>query len=119
VAAAGAAVISGDWKSGLAEIKQAEKAAPQEIEVVSTATLSRMYYYQGLALHLKGAKESQVMGAWRASLAIDNDLVWDTSLIDDGDAWSLFEALRAEVRGRGGARRHRHRRRAPGPDQLR
>jgi len=103
VAAAGAAVISGDWKSGLAEIKQAEKAAPQEIEVVSTATLSRMYYYQGLALHLKGAKESQVMGAWRASLAIDNDLVWDTSLIDDGDAWSLFEALRAEVRGRGSA----------------
>jgi hypothetical protein len=96
--AARAAVAQGDPDAALDHLESAEEAAESLGQVANARMLARLWHLRGAALHKAG--DDNYMDAWRVALVIDNEYPWDEKLVDDGTAWNLFEALRAEVRDR-------------------
>ena len=102
VAAAAKALAARDLAAAAKALDAAEAKAPEAGAVLPPATLARIWYYRGAVAHLQKARASVVMEHWRQALVLDNTLAWEQGIVgDDGDPWSLFEALRTEVRGRG------------------
>jgi hypothetical protein len=91
---------AGEYKPALKMLKQLEKAFPELDALVEQRELSTMWLYRGVAEHLRGAKKDRDVNAWRQALIIDNEVPWDTSLVESDDSFGLFEALRGEVRSR-------------------
>ncbi len=100
VASAKAALRAKDAKAAVAALAGVEEGV-RSGAVVDPAELASVFYLRGVALRLEGDKKKKAPDLWRSALAIDNSLPWDESLLDDGDAFSYFEALRGEVRSRG------------------
>jgi hypothetical protein len=102
VAAAAKALSARDLAAATKALDAAESKAPEAGAVLTPGTLARIWYYRGAVAHLQKARPSVVMEHWRQALVLDNTLQWEQGIVgDDGDPWSLFEALRTEVRGRG------------------
>ncbi len=68
---------------------------------IAAPVLAGIPYLRGIALTLQGDPDGQAIHSWRETLAIENDLPWDTGLLASGDERALFEALRKEVEDRG------------------
>jgi len=100
LASARAALVSGKPKAALSALEGAEEVAQQAGVLVPARSVASIFYLRGVAHRATGDRKEKATDLWRAALVVDNELVWDESLIDDGDAFSLFEALRGEVRGR-------------------
>lgn len=96
--AARAAVAEGDADTALGHLDAAKAAAEALPQVASPRMLARLWHLRGAALHQAG--DDGYMDAWRVALVIDNAYPWDEALVADGNAWNVFEALRAEVRDR-------------------
>ena len=100
LSAAAEAIKSGDAASAATHLDTAEDAAESLGEVVSSAQLSRYWFYRGVADWMKGGEIDAGGFAWRMSLIVDNGLEWDASVVEDRDAQDFFLALRAEVQSR-------------------
>ena len=100
VAAARTAIASKDWKSAAKALDGAEAAAPTAAAVVSGRVLAKVWYLRGVVEYMQGDKKGRAMDLWRQALVLDNELPWDESVLKADDPQTLFEALRAEVRGR-------------------
>jgi hypothetical protein len=100
VSAARTAIEAGKPKRALEVLEDAESGAAAAGEVVSSNDVASIFYLRGVAHRAMGDRKTRAPDLWRTALVIDNSLVWDESLIDDGDAFSLFEALRGEVGSR-------------------
>ena len=94
------AMASKDFKATAKLFKEADKTVPSDPAVVTQHALATLWFYRGVAEHLQGDPKGKAMDAWRQALVINSDFQWDTSVLDEGDPQSLFEALRSEVRGR-------------------
>ncbi len=101
IAEARKALTEGDVKAAEKALKEAEKVAPLSKEIVTTTHLAQLFYYRGLAYHVRADNKGRDMDGWRQTLVIDNDFAWDLELEPAEELQSLFEALRREVRGRG------------------
>ena len=91
---------AGEYKPALKMLKQLEGALPELDALAEQRELSTLWLYRGVAEHLRGAKKDRDVNAWRQALIIDNEIPWDTSLVESDDSFGLFEALRGEVRSR-------------------
>jgi hypothetical protein len=100
LAAAKTAVKAKDWAAAEAALQRAEKAAMAASAPVSPAELGSIWMIRGVIFRAQADPKGRYNDQWRQALVVDNSLPWDESLIADGDAFSLFEALRVEVRGR-------------------
>lgn len=87
-------------KAALVALEDAEALAVAANQTVPGAQAAAIFYYRGVALRQKGDRKDVAPDLWRAALAIDNGLAWDESLLEDGDDFSYFEALRGEVSSR-------------------
>jgi len=103
LAEARAQIEAGDHKGALKALKALEAGLPAQGAVVPRQELATLWLYRGAAEHLRGAKKNRDLDAWRQAIAVDNALPWDEALVTDGDVFSLFEALRGEVRSRSAA----------------
>lgn len=93
------AIAAKDPDAALDAVDAARDAAEAATELSDPAPLGRIFFYEGLAYHLKGDTD-KVTRAFRTSLVIDNEAVWDDELVEPGPALNLYEALRSEVRER-------------------
>jgi len=100
IAAARAAIVAKDWPAADAALDRAEALIGDAAKVVEPAKLASIWYFRGLVLQAAGDKKGRAPELWRQALVVDNTLPWDEALAGDGDAFSLFEALRGEVTGR-------------------
>lgn len=100
LAAVRAQVDAGEYRDALKVIKQLEGSFPEMSELVDQRELATLWLYRGVAEHHRGAKKDRDVNAWRQALIIDNEIPWDTSLVESDDVFGLFEALRGEVRSR-------------------
>jgi hypothetical protein len=100
IAAARAAIVAKDWPAAEAALDRAEALIGDSPKVVEPARLASLWYFRGLVLQAGGDKKGRAPELWRQALVVDNTLPWDEALAGDGDAFSLFEALRGEVTGR-------------------
>ncbi|MFM2245462.1 MAG: hypothetical protein RL071_1536 [Pseudomonadota bacterium] len=100
ITAAKAAVKAKDWAAAEAALQRAERAAMGASGPVTPADLGSIWMIRGVIFRAQADPKGRYNDQWRQALAVDNSLPWDESLIADGDAFSLFEALRVEVRGR-------------------
>lgn len=101
LAAARAQIDAGEHKAALKTLAALEDELASIDGLVDQQELATLWLYRGAAEHLRGPRKDRDIEAWRQALAIDNALPWDESLVTDGDVFSLFEALRGEVRSRG------------------
>jgi hypothetical protein len=101
VAAARDAIVREDYDSALDALDAAEDRAPEENAPVTAPVLAGIPYLRGIVLVRQGDPRGEAIDRWRATLAIENDLPWDTTLVPNGDERALFEALRKEVEDRG------------------
>lgn len=100
LSSARAALLDERPSTALSALEEAETYARQAGVKVPAKSSASIFYLRGVAYRASGDRKNRAADLWRQALVIDNELVWDESLIDDGDAFSLFEALRGEVRGR-------------------
>lgn len=100
LADARSALVAGKPKQALAALEGAEELAGTAGEVVQGRSAAAIFYLRGVAHRTMGDRKERAPDLWRQALVVDNELPWDESLIDDGDAFSLFEALRGEVSSR-------------------
>jgi hypothetical protein len=101
VAAAREAIVRDDYGSALDALDAAEEHAPSENAPVAAPVLAGIPYLRGIVLVRQGDPRGEAIDRWRETLAIQNDLPWDTTLVPNGDERALFEALRKEVEDRG------------------
>jgi len=94
------ALVAHDTKAAARALDSAEASAPLEGTVTSTTVVARLFYYRGVLAQLDGDKKGASLDMWRQTLLIDNGYQWEVEVLDADDPRSLFEALRAEVRGR-------------------
>jgi hypothetical protein len=95
-----ALIVAGEPKGALKQLKQIEASLSELPAPADPKELASVWLYRGAAEHLHGPKKERDINAWRQALVIDNSLAWDPELIDNDDMFSLFEALRGEVRSR-------------------
>jgi len=100
LSAARAAITAGDSKAAAEALARAELAASAATAPVRPAELAAIWLYQGVLLRAAHDPKGRYNDLWRQALVVDNTLPWDEALLKDDDAFSLFEALRTEVRGR-------------------
>ncbi len=67
-------------------------------EPVSAKVQAEISLVAGLALWSDGDPD-RAMDAWRVALRLDPDQPWQPGFVDDGDAETVFCALRREVKG--------------------
>ena len=101
VASARDAIVREDYTSALDALDAAEDRAPIENAPVAAPVLAGIPYLRGIVLVRQGDPRGEAIDRWRETLAIQNDLPWDTTLVPNGDERALFEALRKEVEDRG------------------
>lgn len=95
-----AAIRAGDYKAALRALDAAEQAVPTADGIVPSSQLAAIPHLRGVVVRLQGDRRDRALDHWRDALLRDPEYAWDTSLIDDGDAFSVFEALRGEVGAR-------------------
>ncbi len=78
-------------------IKRIEKIAPDAEQPISYRNLAKVKFVQGMALWQEEEQEDG-MDLWREALKIDIEYPWDAAKYQQGDAESVFEGLRREVR---------------------
>jgi hypothetical protein len=101
VAAARDAIVREDYASALDALDTAEDRAPESNAPIAAPVLAGIPYLRGIVLVRQGDPRGEAIDRWRETLAIQNDLPWDTTLVPNGDERALFEALRKEVEDRG------------------
>lgn len=100
LSAARAAIVAGDPGAAAEALARAELAASAATAPVRPAELATLWLYQGVLLRAARDPKGRYTDLWRQALVVDNTLPWDEALLADNDAFGLYEALRAEVRGR-------------------
>jgi hypothetical protein len=101
LASARAGLAEGDLKGAVKTVDAAVKALPEAAAVVEPAELAALFMVQGAAWHRRGEKyESKAMDSFRRALSTDGEVAWDRERLGEGADWTLFEALRDEVRSR-------------------
>jgi hypothetical protein len=98
VASAREAILRQDYRAALSALDAAEDRAPAEDGPVPGPVLAGIWYLRGVVASVQG---DEAIHLWRQTLAVQNDLPWDTGLVPSGDERALFEALRKEVEDRG------------------
>ena len=101
VAAARGAILRDDYDAARTALDAAEDRAPTENAPIQAPVLANIPYLRGIVLVREGDPDGDAIDRWRATLAIQNDLPWDTGLVPNGEERALFEALRKEVEDRG------------------
>jgi len=101
VAVARDAIVREDYASAVDSLDAAEDRAPGENAPIAAPVLAGIPYLRGIVLVRQGDPHGEAIDRWRETLAIQNDLPWDTTLVPNGDERALFEALRKEVEDRG------------------
>ena len=100
VTAARDAIIRDDYDAARTALDAAEDRAPSENAPIQAPVLANIPYLRGIVLVRQGDPDGDAIDRWRATLAIQNDLPWDTGLVPNGEERALFEALRKEVEDR-------------------
>jgi hypothetical protein len=100
VAAAREAIVREDYEAAIDALDAADDRAPSEDSPIAAPVLAGIPYLRGIVLVRQGDPDGEAIDRWRETLAIQNDLPWDTSLVPNGEERALFEALRKEVEDR-------------------
>jgi hypothetical protein len=85
VASARDAILREDYESALDALDAAEDRAPGENAPVAAPLLAGIPYLRGIVLVRQGDPRGEAIDRWRDTLAIQNDLPWDTTLVPNGD----------------------------------
>lgn len=94
------AMNGGDYEAAAGLIRAAELHAPEAGELLEAEQVARIWLYRGMLAHAQGSHDALAMDIWRQALVVDDEIQWDDLAYENPAAQGLFEALRAEVRGR-------------------
>ncbi|MBN1336759.1 MAG: hypothetical protein JXB39_12445 [Deltaproteobacteria bacterium] len=99
VDAAYEAARAGRWEEVPEYVKRADKIAPNADQPVSSHTLARLWYLEGVAYWFGGQKD-KALDPWRITFQTEIDYPWESEAFVDDDGEALFESLRRETRSR-------------------
>ena len=97
VAAARAALVSGDTDRARMLLMQARAAMPNESEIVDAALVADVLYFEGLTPKIMGVDREEDIDRFRDALSVYPQQKWARDVWDDKALRGYFEALRSEV----------------------